>query len=63
MFKDIKKNNSDGSFDKEISKYIVDTKLKYKNYIKDDIKNNVPTEYETRFHNRGCLIYKVDVSK
>ena len=33
------------------------------NLYEDDIKNNVPTEYETRFHNRGCLIYKVDVSK
>ena len=33
------------------------------NLDEDDIKNNVPTEYETRFHNRGCLIYKVDVSK
>ena len=31
------------------------------NLYEDDIKNNVPTEYETRFHNRGCLIYKVDV--
>lgn len=33
------------------------------NLYEDDIKNNVPTEYETRFHNRGCLIYKVDISK
>lgn len=33
------------------------------NLYEDDIKNNIPTEYETRFHNRGCLIYKVDVSK
>ena len=33
------------------------------NLYEDNIKNNVPTEYETRFHNRGCLIYKVDVSK
>lgn len=33
------------------------------NLYEDDIKNNVPTEYETRFHNRGCLIYKVDVLK
>ena len=33
------------------------------NLYEDDIKNNVPTEYETRFHNRGCLVYKVDVSK
>ena len=45
VIKDIKKNNSDGSFDKEISRYIVDTKLKYKNYIKDDIKNNMASEY------------------
>lgn len=33
------------------------------NLYEDDTKNNIPTEYETRFHNRGCLIYKVDVSK
>lgn len=33
------------------------------NLYEDDIKNNIPTEYEARFHNRGCLIYKVDVSK
>lgn len=33
------------------------------NLYEDDIKNNIPTEYETRFHNHGCLIYKVDVSK
>ena len=33
------------------------------NLYEDDIKNNIPTEYETCFHNRGCLIYKVDVSK
>lgn len=33
------------------------------NLYEDDIKNNIPTEYETRFHSRGCLIYKVDVSK
>lgn len=33
------------------------------NLYEDDIKNNIPTEYETRFHNRGCLIYKVDVLK
>lgn len=33
------------------------------NLYEDDIRNNIPTEYETRFHSRGCLIYKVDVSK
>lgn len=33
------------------------------NLYEDDIKNNIPTEYETRFHNRGCLIYKVEVEK
>ena len=48
VIKDIKKNNSDGSFDKEISKYIVDTKLKYKNYIKDDIKNNELLSYQNK---------------
>ena len=48
VIKDIKKNNSDGSFDKEISKYIVDTKLKYKNYIKNDIKNNELLSYQNK---------------
>ena len=48
VIKDVKKNNSDGSFDKEISKYIVDTKLKYKNYIKDDIKNNELLSYQNK---------------
>ena len=33
------------------------------NLYEDDIKNNIPTEYETRFHNRGCLIYKIEVEK
>ena len=29
----------------------------------DDIKDNIPTEYETRFHNLGQVIYKIDVEK
>lgn len=29
----------------------------------DDIKDNVATEYETRFHNKGQVIYKIDVEK
>ena len=29
----------------------------------DDISNNVATEYETRFHNKGQVIYKIDVEK
>lgn len=33
------------------------------NLYEDDIKNNISTEYETRFHERGCLIYKIDVQK
>ena len=33
------------------------------NLYEDDIKNNIPTEYETRFHERGMVIYKVDVHK
>lgn len=44
----IKKNSSDGSFEKEISKYIVDTKLKYKNYIRNDIKNNELLSYQNK---------------
>ena len=51
VIKDIKRNNSDGSFEKEISKYIVDTKLKYKNYIKDDIKNNELLSYQNKVSN------------
>ena len=49
--KEIIKNHSDDSFNKEVSKYIVQTKLKYKEYIKNDIKNN------------GLLTYQNDVSK
>ena len=49
--KEIIKNHSDDSFNKEVSKYIVQTKLKYKEYIKNDIKNN------------GVLTYQNDVSK
>ena len=49
--KKIIKNHSDDSFNKEVSKYIVQTKLKYKEYIKNDIKNN------------GLLTYQNDVSK
>lgn len=45
---DIQENSSDGLFEKEISKYIVDTKLKYKNYIKDDIKNNELLSYQNK---------------
>ena len=29
----------------------------------DDITDNVPTEYETRFHNKGQVIYKIEVEK
>lgn len=49
--KEIIKNHSDDSFNKEVSKYIVQIKLKYKEYIKNDIKNN------------GLLTYQNDVSK
>ena len=49
--KEIINNHSDDSFNKEVSKYIVQTKLKYKEYIKNDIKNN------------GLLTYQNDVSK
>ena len=29
----------------------------------DDISDNVATEYETRFHSLGQVIYKIDVEK
>ncbi len=29
----------------------------------DDISNNVPTEYEEKFHNKGFPIYKIEISK
>lgn len=29
----------------------------------DDIKDNIPTEYETRFHNRGMKIYRLVARK
>ena len=29
----------------------------------DDIKNNIPTEYEIKFHNKGFPIYKIDITK
>lgn len=29
----------------------------------DDITNNIPTEYETKFHNKGYPIYKIVVHK
>lgn len=33
------------------------------NLYEDNIKNNIPTEYEMKFHNCGCIIYKIDVQK
>ncbi len=32
------------------------------NLYEDDIKDNIPTEYETRFHNLGFPIYKIVAS-
>lgn len=29
----------------------------------DDTLNNIPTEYEIKFHNQGFLIYKIDITK
>ena len=29
----------------------------------DDTSNNVPTEYEIKFHNKGFPIYKIDITK
>ena len=55
---DIQENSSDGSFEKEISKYIVDTKLKYKNNIEEDIKNNNVLSYQTKISN---LINDIDL--
>lgn len=33
------------------------------NLYEDNIKDNIPSEYENRFHNRGDIIYKIEVSK
>ncbi len=30
---------------------------------KDDYPNNIPTEYEIKFHNKGCPIYMIDIEK
>ena len=30
---------------------------------KDDIENNIPTEYDIKFHNQGMPIYMIDVFK
>ena len=45
--KEIIKNHSDDSFNKELSKEIVKTKMKYKEYIQNDIKNNTLLTYQT----------------
>lgn len=45
------------------------TNYKYKindislNLYKDDIKDNIPTEYEKKFSSKGFPIYKIDVEK
>lgn len=33
------------------------------NLYEDDLKDNIPTEYETRFRELGCIIYKIEVEK
>lgn len=33
------------------------------NLYEDNIENNIPTEYETKFRNKGLPIYKIDVEK
>lgn len=33
------------------------------NLYEDHISDNIPTEYEKRFHEQGCIIYKIDVEK
>ena len=33
------------------------------NLYEDDIKGNIPTEYEEKFHNNGDIIYMIDVEK
>lgn len=49
--KEIIANTADDSFNKEVSKYVVKTKMKYKEYIQNDIKNN------------DLLTYQNDVSR
>lgn len=44
--KELIDNTCDDFFNKEVSKYIVKTKMKYKEYIQNDIKNNELLTYQ-----------------
>lgn len=35
----------------------------YLNLYEEDIKDNIPTEYEKKFASKGCPIYKIEVKK
>lgn len=42
------KNHGDDSINKEISKYVISTKLKYKEYIEKDLKNSSILSYQQK---------------
>lgn len=42
------KNHGDDSINKEISKYVISTKLKYKEYIEKDLKNSSVLSYQQK---------------
>ena len=42
------KNHGDDSINKEISKYVISTKLKYKEYIEKDLKNSSLLSYQQK---------------
>lgn len=42
------KNHGDDSINKEISKYVISTKLKYKEYIEKDLKNSSALSYQQK---------------
>lgn len=44
------------NYDYKINEIILDL-------YQDDISENVPTEYEVKFHNKGFPIYKIDIEK
>lgn len=57
---EIIKNSSDGLVDKEISKYIVSKKIEYKEYIKNDIKDNQLLSYQKKVSDSLNNVIKID---
>ncbi len=57
---DIKENNSDDIINQEISKLIVNKKLEYKKYIKDDIKENSVLSFQKKVIQKLNNVIKID---